>query len=84
MLAQEVSLEAHHTIGEADKKISLIESENVMFEREEVQGSHRDTNQKEALSCPWGEMVMINVSWISQTSGGSCSMCLSERLCFIG
>lgn len=46
----------------------------------DVQGN--DTKQKEALalSRPEGEMLMINMSWITHTSGGSCSMCLSERL----
>lgn len=29
---------------------------------------------------PMGEMAMINMSYITQTSGGSCSICLSERL----
>lgn len=45
---------------------------------EQVWGSHSDTKQKEALSCPWGKWSWL-MSWITQTSRGSCSMGVSGR-----
>lgn len=63
---------------------SIIESEIVKRWRLKWAAAVRDTQQKEALLGPWGEMVVINVSLMSQTSGGSCSMDLSETLCPVG